>query len=115
MDLDSIREKWYLAALVDILKIEDQKEMIYVISIAVILVYLVKNVYLLWSMNVQYKFRFDFEKELSTRMLTAYLRRPYEYFLNINSAQILRGIDGDVTGFLRSMIFSSACWQKRLM
>ena len=98
MDLDSIREKWYLAALVDILKIEDQKEMIYVISIAVILVYLVKNVYLLWSMNVQYKFRFDFEKELSTRMLTAYLRRPYEYFLNINSAQILRGIDGDVTG-----------------
>ena len=85
MDLDSIREKWYLAALVDILKIEDQKEMIYVISIAVILVYLVKNVYLLWSMNVQYKFRFDFEKELSTRMLTAYLRRPYEYFLNINS------------------------------
>lgn len=98
MDMETFCTKWYVAPVVQFLNIDNQRQIIYTISALIVLVYLIKNVYLLWSMHIQYKFRFGFEKELSTRMLKAYLQRPYEYFLNINSAEILRSIEGDVTG-----------------
>lgn len=114
MDMETFCGKWYVAPIIQFLNINNQRQIIYIISVLIVIVYLVKNVYLLWSMHIQYKFRFGFEKELSTRMLRAYLLRPYEYFLNINSAQILRSIEGDVTGvftiydfFFRMM--SEAC------
>lgn len=98
MDMETFCTKWYIAPIIQLLNMDNQRQIIYLISIIIVIIYLIKNGYLLWSMNVQYKFRFGFEKELSTRMLKAYLLRPYEYFLNINSSQILQGIEGDVTG-----------------
>ena len=45
---------------------------------------------------MQYRFKYTFQRELSSRMLSAYMRRPYEFFLDVNSAQILRSINEDV-------------------
>ncbi len=97
MDMQTFCGKWYIAPVIHYLGLRNERQIIYTIAVLIIAVYIVKNIYLLWSMHIQYRFRFGFERELSTRMLSAYLRRPYEYFLNINSAQILRSIEGDVT------------------
>lgn len=98
MDVGTLSRKWYAAPLINLLKLEEQNEIIFTMAALVVVVYLLKNLYLLWSLNLQYKFRYEFQRELSSRMLAAYMRRPYEYFLGINSAQVLRSIEGDVIG-----------------
>ncbi len=97
LDIDGLKTKWYIKAIIDLLHIQKQNQIIYIVAFFVNLIYIFKNVFLLWSLNIQYKFRYTFQQELSSRMLSAYLRRPYEFFLNINSAQVLRSLEGDVS------------------
>lgn len=98
LNVEELAEKWYIKPIVDLLHINNNITLITCMGIAIIVVYIVKNVYLSFSMYVQYSFRYNFQKQLSVRTLMAYLKRPYSYFLNINSAEVLRSINGDVIG-----------------
>ncbi len=98
LDIDGLSTKWYMKSIIRLFRLQNQQQIIFLIAVLVILVYIFKNLYLLFSINMQYKFKYAFQRELSSSILRAYMRRPYEYFLNINSAQILRSIGGDVTG-----------------
>lgn len=86
----------YVQYLMQIFEISTAKELIYFIGIAVVLFYLLKNFFLVFSSYIQNRFRFGIQTKLSTRMLKAYLARPYQFFVNTNSSEILRGIGGDV-------------------
>lgn len=64
-------------------------------GIGIIALYLLKNAYMLFSYFMQYDFATKVQKELAIKMLKAYMSRPYEYFLNVNSSVILRGCSSD--------------------
>ena len=64
-------------------------------GIGIIALYLIKNAYMLFSYFIQYDFATRVQKELSIKMLKAYMSRPYEYFLNVNSSVVLRGCGSD--------------------
>ncbi len=40
-------------------------------------------------------FRNNLERDLSIKMLRAYMNRPYTNFLDVNSSEVMRGINGD--------------------
>lgn len=98
LNIDELKEKKYISFFINLFKIESDIQIIFCVAFGVMIVYLLKNLYLLWALQLQYKFRYSFQRELSTRVLSTYMKRPYEYFLNINSAQVLRSIEGDVIG-----------------
>lgn len=62
------------------------------------LVYIFKNIYMIFSYYVQYNYSTKVQKELSMKMLNSYMSRPYSFFLNINSSEILRACNNDVNG-----------------
>lgn len=64
-----------------------------------IVIYIAKNIGLIWSRYVQNAYQVNLQKEISVMMMKSYLSHPYEYFVNTNSSVILRGIDADVSGF----------------
>lgn len=66
-------------------------------GMGIIALYLFKNAYMLFSYFIQYDFATKVQKELSIKMLKAYMSRPYEYFLNVNSSIILRGCSSDTS------------------
>lgn len=68
------------------------------LGIAIILVYLLKNIFLLLSDYVSLWYENNIQRDFSILMLESYLKRPYIDSLDINSAEALRGISGDVTG-----------------
>ncbi len=96
LDVDSLSQNWYMRRIIEFLHLDNQLQVIFTVAILVVLVYIFKNFYLLFSINMQYRFKYTFQRELSSRMLSAYMRRPYEFFLDVNSAQILRSINEDV-------------------
>ena len=50
----------------------------------------------MFSSYIQIWFKCGIMKDLSTTMLRDYMKRPYSYFLNVNSAEIIRGLNNDV-------------------
>lgn len=78
--------------------IETNAQMLILMGIGVILVYILKNLYMLFSYYVQYNYSTRIQKDLSIKLLKSYMSRPYASLLNVNSADILRGCNEDIYG-----------------
>ena len=94
---DVVMENKYAVPFIHFFHIETAKEMLVLIGAALILVYIFKNIYMIFSYYVQYNYSTKVQKELSIKILNSYMSRPYSFFLNINSSEILRTCNSDVT------------------
>lgn len=95
---ENVMSKWYSQLLISLFHITDTQTLTIVIGIAIIIIYLLKNLYLYMSVMAQTIYRSKIEKYLSTKMLRAYMKWPYENFLDINTAEVIRGIGTDIIG-----------------
>lgn len=73
-------------------------QLIVAISICVILLYIIKNVYLVTLSYVRVKYASHIRVELSVRVMRAYMKRNYEYFVNMKTADLIRGVGYDCSG-----------------
>lgn len=88
--------KWYVIPIAELLGIKDDKGILFLVCICIILVYLIKNIYLLLSTYLQIRYKTNVLKQLSVLMLRSYIHRPYSFFVNTNSGKIIRGVTNDV-------------------
>lgn len=86
----------YASYICEILKIKTDMQLLVAMGLALVLLYLVKNIYLILSGYIQAKFRYELQNKLTLKMMADYLKRSYSYFINTNSAQILQSVGGDV-------------------
>ena len=100
---EQLMESWYGKAISNIFGVQDTNTITIVIGICIIAVYIIKNSYLYISIMLQTIYRSKIQKYLSTKMLKAYMQRPYEYFININTSEVIRGIGVDITGVYNLM------------
>lgn len=61
------------------------------------LLYIIKNVYLLFEYKQQYRFIYRNRFHLQKKFLEFYLHRPYEQFLYSSTAEVVRVVTSDVT------------------
>lgn len=66
---------------------------------AIIGIYIVKNLYLVWQKNVTYRFSFRIQKKLATKLLNSYMNQPYTFHLRKNVAELQRALQEDVANF----------------
>ncbi len=102
---DKLLDNQYLRIVYDILGLSDVKQLIIVLAIALILVYVAKNVYLCIMYDIQFRFVFNNQKRLATRLMASYLRQPYSYHLNHNSAEFIHNITQDVDTFFLTVLY----------
>lgn len=95
---DTIMEAEYLQPIVQFFHIDSSNGMLILVGFGIMLVYILKNVYLIFSYFFSYDYSTRVQKELSIKMLHSYMSRPYTFFMNINSGEILRGCNTDITG-----------------
>jgi ABC-type multidrug transport system fused ATPase/permease subunit len=62
-------------------------------------VYLVKTLFLAFLAWQQTRFAFDVQAQLSQRLFSVYLRQPYTFHLQRNSAQLIRNVINEVSQF----------------
>lgn len=63
---------------------------------ALILIYVIKDVFLMLQYYVQYRFVYNNRFATQQRLLQAYMKRPYEFYLHAESGEIVRVIQSDV-------------------
>lgn len=96
LDPKQLIVKWNLKPVLDAFGVRSDIDIILFLGMVLIFVYIIKNLYLSFSSYLQIKFKLRMEKDLSVLMLRTYMRRPYSYFLEVNSGDILRGIKDDI-------------------
>lgn len=97
LEPDKIMSNQYIAPIVSWLQITDYRHFMYVISGGIIIIYVLKNAFILYVNYFQSRYRNRLEKDLNVKMLSSYMKRSYTFFLQVNSAEIIRGVNNDIT------------------
>lgn len=95
---EDLNGKWYYVLLVRFFHPEGQVETMTILGIMIILVYIFKNIYLMFSQYVQSWYSTGVQRDLSIKMANTYLHSSYLFHLGINSSVLIRSITQDVVG-----------------
>lgn len=101
---EELESKWYIAWIFVLYPEATSANVLLIVGVLIILIYLFKNLFMIFISYVQSSFAAEFQREASVKMLNSYLRRSYQYFLNINSGVIIRGITTDVNGVYQILL-----------
>jgi ATP-binding cassette, subfamily B, bacterial PglK len=83
-----------------------QAELVVDVMLGLVAIYLLKNLFLAFLAWRQTRFAFGVQVQLSQRLFTAYLRQPYTFHLQRNSAQLIRNVTGEVGMFTDAIVNS---------
>ncbi len=96
LEPEKIMTNQYIVPIIDLFQITDYRQFMYVVSGGIIVIYVAKNVFILYVNYYQSRYRNRLEKDLNVKMLSSYMKRPYTFFLQTNSAEIIRGVNSDI-------------------
>ena len=103
-DPSKIHSNQIMSYFYDMFNMTSDRQFFLFVVIALIAIYFVKNVYLLWINYVQYTFIFNNQLRLSGRLIDCYLKKPYTYHLDKNSAEMVRNVMLDSERFSRCFL-----------
>lgn len=104
MSPDSIEKTWYLKWLYENLHFTNVNSFIALLGIALIVIYIVKNVAVSIMYYLQYYFTFNNQRKLAAKVTNSYLHQPYLFHLRFNSAELIRNVDTDVEQMFQAII-----------
>lgn len=90
-----IETNQYAKMVCEIFDLHTVRTFLIVVISALIFVYIFKNLYLFLEYYVQYRFICNNRFSVQRSLMEVYLYRPYEYFLNAESGEIVRVVTGD--------------------
>lgn len=99
-----MKEEWYVRWIYYFIPDISEKSILLALGVVIIVIYLLKNAFMVLNAYVQTAFTAKFQREFSVKMLSAYMKHPYQYFLNTDSSEIIRGIDSDVRGVYQILL-----------
>ena len=112
---DKVLQNKYIMKIAPILGISDANTLLLFMGLALIVIYVIKNVFMLYVNFVQYDFSTGVQKELSVKMLKSYMSRSYTFFLNSNTSEVLRGCSSDIASIYNVIDYLSVILAQILM
>ena len=103
-DPDIIRTNKYYVLIGEILGISNVRTFVLVMALALIAVYIIKNVYILFMYNLQYRYTFNNQRRISYRLMQCYMSQPYLFHVDHNVSELIRNTSSDVNGFFTVLL-----------
>lgn len=104
MDASAIQDTWYLQLFYEKLHFRSAESFITGLTIAIIAIFVVKNVYLIVGKYAIYRFSYNTQRKISVRLLEAYMSEPYTFHLNKNISVLQRSMQEDANLFATAVI-----------
>ena len=93
---EAVDQKPYLHFLYTFFHLHSTEQLAGLIMVALVLVFVIKNIFLYFMNVVQLRFVYTNQFATSRRMMINFMKRPYEYYLNADTSVIQRNITSDV-------------------
>jgi len=91
-DPDILLNNQYVSSILSVLNIDNQRQILVFGTISLILVFLLKNIYLIGYKYIQSRFIYNRYRSISSRLFKIYMHVPYSFHLNRNSASLIRNV-----------------------
>lgn len=101
---ESIQTTLYLKFIYESLHFKNTISFLIFLSVLLIAVYWIKNMFVAISYNLQYRFTFNNQKLMAYKMLQCYLQQPYSFHLDHNSAELIRSINTDIVMMFQGVL-----------
>lgn len=96
MDAEALQNNEIIMKVYNALHMSSIEQFTILMLVALIALFVLKNIFLLFQNIVQYRFVYTNQFKTSERMMISYMKRPYEYFLSADTAVVQRSITSDV-------------------
>ncbi len=104
MDPQVIMHKTYLSYFYGLFHFSSPNQFMIFLTLSLIIIYIVKNVYIAIMYDIQYRFTYRNQKRVSSKLFACYLKQDYLFYVDHNSAELLRNINNDVTQFFNTVL-----------
>ena len=98
VNADTLREAGWYVMVSGLVGSAETAPVLLFITLLMITVYIVKNAFMLFLLNLRVRFIGTNKVKMGTKMITCYMYKPYTFHLQRNTAEIIRNINGDVGG-----------------
>lgn len=104
MDPSSLEESDIMNCLFRWFQFESIEYFLAFIAGGIIVIYVVKNLYIIVEKNIIYRFSYRIQRTISTDLLKAYMREPYTFHLGKNISVLQRSMQEDTDQFTKGII-----------
>ena len=101
VDSKQLYEKRFFVVIADLFSVKETDKLIILLCVGVVIIYLIKNFYLMIQFNIRVKFSYRNRKRIATRLMRCYLSQPYLFHVEHNVAELERNINTDVFSFFQ--------------
>lgn len=96
IDAESVQQNKYCQWAMNFLHLHDMHEFIITLLVLLMIMYLLKNAYLLWLTSEQNRFISGNRNKIISQVLHEFLNRPYEFYLDADIPTVFRLTDSDI-------------------
>lgn len=96
MNTEMIQTNAYLKYFYDLFGMKTENQFLILLVLTLCAAYIIKNIFMLLLYNLQANFVTKNQFKLSKELLENFMNRPYEYYLNASTGDIIRIIQWDV-------------------
>ena len=96
LDPEALMEKQIVQNMMGVLGIESSTQLIIVALVGLMVIYIIKNLFLLCSTYAQNRFIANQRNRMISRVLREFLNRPYEFYLDADIPTVFRLTDSDI-------------------
>lgn len=104
MNPEALLENEIVRFVYDFLGMENSTQLITLLAVAIMFVYIFKNAFIIFMNNMQYRFSYYGKRDMQDRMMKYYISKDYTFFLNHNSAELMRDINTDPEMFYAAVL-----------
>lgn len=104
MNPEQLLENEIVRYVYDLLGMENSTQLITLLAVAIMFVYIFKNAFIIFMNNMQYRFSYYGKRDMQDRMMKYYISKDYTFFLNHNSAELMRDINTDPEMFYAAVL-----------
>lgn len=96
LDIDSLMEYGIVRSVYEAFHMKNTTEFIILMMVVLILLFVLKNLFLQLQHVIQYRFVYRNQYGMAKKMMIYYMKRPYEFYLNADTAVVQRNITSDI-------------------
>lgn len=96
LDIDSLMQYEIVEKVYNAFNMQNTTQFIILMMVILILLFVLKNIFLQMQHVVQYHFVYRNQYAMAKKMMIQYMKRPYEFYLNADTAVVQRNITSDI-------------------
>lgn len=104
MSPDALQESSAMSFIYSLFSFHSIENFLVTIAGAIILIYIIKNIYIIVEKDCIYRFSYRIQRNISTSLLKAYMEEPYTFHLNKNISVLQRSMQEDADQFTKGII-----------